>query len=91
MSKDYADFMNRSGRKSFQSTPPSKIETSMPLSIVPFKNEENGFNRRRDRPHMKSDYLKSPYIIQAVDITIGIPRPEKRIAEWIFSLQGEPT
>nr|KAJ0184851.1 hypothetical protein LSAT_V11C900484990 [Lactuca sativa] len=88
MSKDYADFVNRSGRKSFQSTSPSKIEMPMPLSVVPFKNEENGFNRRRDRPRMKSDYLKSPYIIQAVDITKGIPRPEKHVAKWIFSLQG---
>nr|KAJ0193703.1 hypothetical protein LSAT_V11C800420220 [Lactuca sativa] len=37
---------------------------SMPLSIVPFKNEEKGFNRRGDRPRMKSDYLKSPDIIR---------------------------
>ncbi|CAI9297816.1 unnamed protein product [Lactuca saligna] len=64
---------------------------SMPLSVVPFKNEEKGFNRRGGRPRMKSDYLKSPDIIRVVDITKGIPRPEKHVAEWIFSLQGEPT
>ncbi|CAH1425974.1 unnamed protein product [Lactuca virosa] len=64
MSKDYADFVNGSGRKSFHSTPPSKMEMPIHLSVVPFINEQKGFNRRGDRPRMKSDYLKSPYIIQ---------------------------
>ncbi|CAH1420619.1 unnamed protein product [Lactuca virosa] len=90
MSKEYADFVNRSGRKSFQTTPPSKMEMPIPLSVVPFNNEEKGFNRRGYMPRMKSEYLKSPYIIRAVDITKGVPRQEKRVAEWIFSLQGEP-
>ncbi|CAH1449693.1 unnamed protein product [Lactuca virosa] len=90
MSKEYAEidlyFVNRSVRKSFQTTPPSKMEMSIPLSVVPFNNEEKGFNRRGYRPHMKSEYLKSPYIIRAVDITKGVPRQEKRVAKWIFSL-----
>ncbi|CAH1427854.1 unnamed protein product [Lactuca virosa] len=42
MSKDYADFMNGSGKKSFHSTPPSKIEMPIPLFVVPFMNEQKG-------------------------------------------------
>ncbi|CAH1414582.1 unnamed protein product [Lactuca virosa] len=91
MSKDYADSVNGSRRKSSHSTSPAKIEIAMPLSIVPFMNEQKGFNRRGDMPRMKSGYLKYPYIIRDVDITKGIPRPEKRVADWIFSLQGKPT
>nr|KAJ0228084.1 hypothetical protein LSAT_V11C100007160 [Lactuca sativa] len=90
MSQEYADFANRSGRKSFKNTPPSKMEMPIPLSIVPFNNDEHWVSRRRYKPRMKSDYLKSPYIIRAVDIIKGVRRQEKRVAEWIFSLQGEP-
>ena len=90
MSQEYADFANRSGKKSFKNTPPSKMEMPIPLSIVPFNNDEHRVSRRGYRPHMKSEYLKSPYIIRAVDIIKGVPRQEKRVAEWIFSLQGEP-
>ncbi|CAH1421354.1 unnamed protein product [Lactuca virosa] len=87
--EDYADFVNGSTRKYFHSTPSSKMEMPIPLSVVPFINEHKGLNRRGDRPRMKSDYLQSPYIMWAVDITKRIPRPEKHVADWIFSL-GEP-
>ncbi|CAI9285833.1 unnamed protein product [Lactuca saligna] len=90
MSQEYADFANRFGTKSFKHTPPSKLEMSIPLSVVPFNNDEHWVSRRGYRPHMKSEYLKSPYIIRAVDIIKEVPRQEKRVAEWIFSLQGEP-
>nr|KAJ0218877.1 hypothetical protein LSAT_V11C300140660 [Lactuca sativa] len=90
MSQEYADFVNRSGRKSFQTTPPYEMEMPIPLSVVLFNNDEKGFKRRGYRPRMKSEYLKSPYIIRAVDIIKGVPRQEKRVAERIFSLQGEP-
>nr|KAJ0209832.1 hypothetical protein LSAT_V11C400163580 [Lactuca sativa] len=90
MSQEYTDFANRSGTKSFKNTPPSKMEMPIPLSVVPFNNDEHWVSRRGYRPRMKSEYLKSPYIIRAVDIIKGVPRQEKRVAEWIFSLQGEP-
>ncbi|CAI9262025.1 unnamed protein product [Lactuca saligna] len=90
MSQEYADFANRSGTKSFKNTPPSKMEMPIPLSVVPFNNDEHWVSRRGYMPHMKSEYLKSPYIIRAVDIIKGVPRQEKRVAEWIFSLKGEP-
>nr|KAJ0227372.1 hypothetical protein LSAT_V11C100031940 [Lactuca sativa] len=90
MSQEYADFTNRSGRKSFKNTPPSKMEMPIPLSVVPFNNDEHWVSRRGYRPRMKSEYLKSPYIIRVVDIIKGVPRQEKHVAEWIFSLQGEP-
>ncbi|CAI9261236.1 unnamed protein product [Lactuca saligna] len=84
------DFANRSGRKYFKNTPPSKMEMPIPLSVVPFNNDEHCVSRRGYRPRMKSEHLKSPYIIRPVDIIKGVPRQEKRVAEWIFSLQGEP-
>ncbi|CAI9297561.1 unnamed protein product [Lactuca saligna] len=90
MSQEYADFANRSGRKSFKNKPPSKTEMPIPFSVVPFNNDEHCVSRRGYRPHMKSEYLKSPYIIRPVDIIKGVPRQEKRVAECIFSLQGEP-
>ncbi|CAI9304389.1 unnamed protein product [Lactuca saligna] len=90
MSQEYADFANGSGTKSFKNAPPSKMEMSIPLSVVPFNNDEHWVIRRGYRPRMKSEYLKSPYIIRAVDIIKGVPRQEKRVAKWIFSLQGEP-
>ncbi|CAI9260113.1 unnamed protein product [Lactuca saligna] len=90
MSQEYADFTNISGRKSFKTTPPSKMEMPIPLSVVPFNNDEHWVSRRGYMPHMKSEYMKSPYIIRAVDIIKGVPRQEKRVEEWIFSLQGEP-
>ncbi|CAI9286185.1 unnamed protein product [Lactuca saligna] len=89
MSQEYADFANRSGTKSFKNTPPSKMEMPIPLSVVPFNKDEHWVSRRGYRPRMKSEYLKSPYVIR-VDIIKGVPRQEKRVAEWIFSLQGEP-
>ncbi|CAI9296535.1 unnamed protein product [Lactuca saligna] len=90
MSQEYADFVNRSGTKYFKNTPPSKMEMPIPLSVVPFNNDEHWVSRRGYRPRMKSEYLKSPYVIRAVDIIKGVPRQEKCVAEWIFSLQGEP-
>ncbi|CAI9284313.1 unnamed protein product [Lactuca saligna] len=90
MSQEYANFVNRSGRKSFQTTPPSKMKMPTHLSVVSFNNDEKGSNRRGYRRSMKSEYLKSPYIIRAVDIIKGVPRQEKCVAEWIFSLHGEP-
>ncbi|CAI9266059.1 unnamed protein product [Lactuca saligna] len=90
MSQEYADFANRSGTKSFKNTPPSKMEMPIPLSVVPFNKDEHWVSRRGYRPRMKSEYLKSPYVIRAVDIIKGVPRQEKRVAEWIFSLQGDP-
>nr|KAJ0218872.1 hypothetical protein LSAT_V11C300124030 [Lactuca sativa] len=90
MSQEYADFANRSGTKSFKNTPPSKMEMPIPLSVVPFNKDEHWVSRRGYRPRMKSEYLKSPYVIRVVDIIKGVPRQEKRVAEWIFSLQGDP-
>nr|KAJ0206354.1 hypothetical protein LSAT_V11C500257030 [Lactuca sativa] len=81
MSQEHADFANRSGTKSFKNTPPSKMEMPIPLSIVPFNNDEHRVSRRGYRPHMKSEYLKSPYIIRAVDIIKGVPRQEKRLLQ----------
>ncbi|CAI9300437.1 unnamed protein product [Lactuca saligna] len=57
---------------------------------LPFNKDEHWVSRRGYRPRMKSEYLKSPYVIRAVDIIKGVPRQEKRVAEWIFSLQGDP-
>ncbi|CAI9282190.1 unnamed protein product [Lactuca saligna] len=71
--EEYADFANRSGRKSFKTTPPSKMEMLIPLPVVPFNNDEHWLSRRAYRPRMKSEYLKSPYIIRAVDIIKGVP------------------
>ncbi|CAI9297950.1 unnamed protein product [Lactuca saligna] len=88
MLKEYADFVNRYGRKYFQTTPPSKMEMSTPFSVVPFNNEEKGFNRRGYRPRMKSEYMKSPYIIRAVNITKGVPRQEKHVENG-YSLSRE--
>ncbi|CAI9293446.1 unnamed protein product [Lactuca saligna] len=62
----------------------------IPFSVVPFNNDEHCVSRRGYRPRMKSEYLKCPYIIRAVDIIKGVPRQETRVVEWIFSLQGEP-
>ncbi|CAI9297322.1 unnamed protein product [Lactuca saligna] len=74
MSQEYAHFSNRSGRKYFKTTPPFKMEMSIPLSVVPFNNDEHWVSRRGYKPRMKSEYLKSPYIIRAVDIIKGVPR-----------------
>nr|KAJ0212728.1 hypothetical protein LSAT_V11C400161590 [Lactuca sativa] len=74
MSQEYVDFANRSRTKCFKNTPPSKMEMPIPLSVVPFNNDEHWVSRRGYRPRMKSEYLKSPYVIRAVDIIKGVPR-----------------
>ncbi|CAI9303599.1 unnamed protein product [Lactuca saligna] len=90
MSQEYADFVNRSGRKYFQTTPPSKMKMPIPLSVVPFNNDEKGFDRRGYRPRMKSEYLKSPYIIRnsylESDLTES-QRKDKFIENLVLSIE----
>lgn len=78
---------NSSKNSSFPS-PSHQLKIHRPLSTP--NNQPNKVTPRGKRHPPKPTYLKSPYIVRALDITTWLSQSNKCLSEWVFSTQGSP-
>nr|KAJ0217962.1 hypothetical protein LSAT_V11C300128430 [Lactuca sativa] len=79
---------NSSKNSSFPS-PSHQLKIHRPLSTP--NNQPNKVTPRGKRHPPKPTYLKSPYIVRALDITTWLSQSNKCLSEWVFSTQGSPS
>ncbi|CAH1413746.1 unnamed protein product [Lactuca virosa] len=73
------------------SFPSSSHQLKIPRPLTTPNNRPDKVNPRGKRHPPKPTYLKSPYIVGALDITTRLSQSDKSLSEWVFSTQGAPS